>query len=253
MPQNRRSENSKDYLVSVLALCRLQIRMNASSHRSVLRIRYVYLSNSFTAIAGKVEDFMSRKPQSKDEALEALDFIVNVLKEHEKDLDRLIGELGTVTEQIGASSDLAVKVEKIEEKVTGLQDEISSLVECLSKSSAAGKPPCLLREHSLPEPVQLTSTSQVQSNQALPIHNGPPVVLRCKQWEDFQNLASQAQTTSFLVKETEHTFQVDALKGNQIVTYYGELPKAPLLVKVWLSKQMGISEKSVLEGVLAIG
>jgi hypothetical protein len=33
---------------------------------------------------------MSRKPQSKDEALEALDFIVNVLKEHEKDLDRLI-------------------------------------------------------------------------------------------------------------------------------------------------------------------
>ncbi len=28
---------------------------------------------------------MSRKPQSKDEALEALDFIVNVLKEHEKD------------------------------------------------------------------------------------------------------------------------------------------------------------------------
>jgi len=66
---------------------------------------------------------MSRKPQSKDEALEALDFIVNVLKEHEKDLDRIIGELGTVTEQIGATSDLAVKVEKIEEKVKRMIQE----------------------------------------------------------------------------------------------------------------------------------
>jgi len=35
---------------------------------------------------------VSKKPQSKDEALEALDFIVNVLKEHEKDLDKLINE-----------------------------------------------------------------------------------------------------------------------------------------------------------------
>jgi len=33
---------------------------------------------------------MSKKIPSKDEALEALDFIVSVLKEHEKDLDRLI-------------------------------------------------------------------------------------------------------------------------------------------------------------------
>ena len=77
---------------------------------------------------------MSRKPQSKDEALEALDFIVNVLKEHEKDLDKLIGELGTVTEQIGVSGDLAGKVEKVEEKVSGLQNEISNLVTCLSST-----------------------------------------------------------------------------------------------------------------------
>jgi hypothetical protein len=77
---------------------------------------------------------MSHKPQSKDEALEALDFIVNVLKEHEKDLDRLIGELGTVTEQIGVSGDLTGKVEKVEEKVNGLQNEITNLISCLSAS-----------------------------------------------------------------------------------------------------------------------
>ena len=32
---------------------------------------------------------MSERAPSRDEALEALDFIVNVLKEHEKDLDKL--------------------------------------------------------------------------------------------------------------------------------------------------------------------
>jgi hypothetical protein len=56
-----------------------------------------------------------------------------------------------------------------------------------------------------------------------------------------------------MVKEAEHTFQVDALKGNQIITYNGELPKAPALLKVWLTKQLGVSENRILEGVLAIG
>ncbi len=70
---------------------------------------------------------MAKIPQSKDEALEALDFIVNVLKEHEKDLDKLINELGTVTEQIGDTGELSGKVEKVEEKINSLQKEVTNL------------------------------------------------------------------------------------------------------------------------------
>jgi hypothetical protein len=77
--------------------------------------------------------------------------------------------------------------------------------------------------------------------------------LRCKQWEDFQNLATQAQTVSFLYKEAEKTFQVDALKANQIITYSGDLPKATSLLKAWLAGQLGVEEKKILEGILAIG
>ena len=66
---------------------------------------------------------MAKNPQSKDEALEALDFIVNVLKEHERDLDKLISELATVTEQIGDTSVLTGKVENVEEKINDLQKE----------------------------------------------------------------------------------------------------------------------------------
>lgn len=42
------------------------------------------------------------KPETihNGEALEAIDFIVMVLKEHEKDLDRLINELGNITERL---------------------------------------------------------------------------------------------------------------------------------------------------------
>ena len=181
---------------------------------------------------------MSRKPQSKDEALEALDFIVNVLKEHEKDLDRLINELGTVTEQLGVTGELTGKVERVEEKITGLQNEIGNLVSYLSTSP-----------HEAPVLPKELKTEVVQAD----ILHGPPVILRCKQWEDFQTLASQAQTMSFMVKDAEKTFQTDALKGNQVVTYSGELPKLAALLKMWLSKQLEIPEKKILEGVLAIG
>ena len=75
---------------------------------------------------------MSKNPQQKDEALEALDFIVNVLKEHERDLDKLINELATVTEQMGDTSELSGKVDKVEEKINGLQKEVTNLIGCMS-------------------------------------------------------------------------------------------------------------------------
>jgi DNA repair ATPase RecN len=182
---------------------------------------------------------MSKKPQSKDEALEALDFIVNVLKEHEKDLDRLINELGTVTASLSETGELSTKVEKVEERISGLQNEIGSLINYLSTSPREAPP-------------ALTETQKTEVMQASMVH-GPPVILRCKQWEDFQTLAFQAQTLSFMVKEAEKTFQADALKGNQIITYSGEIPKFAALLKMWLSKQLDVHEQKILEGVLAIG
>ena len=184
---------------------------------------------------------MSKKAPSKDEALEALDFIVNVLKEHEKDLDRLINELGTMTERLGDTGELSGKIEKVEERLTTLQNEIANLITYLSVPREA---PAI--------PVQSTQEQRAEALQARELH-GPPVILRCKQWEDFQTLAYQAQTLSFLYRDAEKTFQVDALKDSQIVTYSGELPKPTSLLKTWLSKQLDIPEKKILEGILAIG
>ena len=181
---------------------------------------------------------MSKKQPSKDEALEALDFIVNVLKEHEKDLDRLIGELGTVTEALGDTGELSCKVDKVEAKINGLQNEISGLVNYLSAS---------------PSKVSVLTSDEKSEVAKAGLFRGPPVILRCKQWEDFSTLASKAQTMSFMYKEASRTFQVDALKGNQIITYSGDLPKIPSILKMWLAKELDVPEKRILEGVLAIG
>ena len=184
---------------------------------------------------------MSKNPQSKDEALEALDFIVNVLKEHEKDLDRLINELGTVTEQLGQTGELSGKVEKVEKKISGLQNEITSLISYLSTSPRSDTPIAVVNEPK-------TMVPQVQTG----VMYSPSVIMRCKQWEDFQTLACQANNLSFIVKETEKTFQADALKGNQVITYNGELPKLSSLLKMWLARQLDVSDQKILEGVLAI-
>ena len=184
---------------------------------------------------------MTKKAPSKDEALEALDFIINVLKEHEKDLDRLINDLGTITERLGDTGEFSGKIEKVEERLGTLQNEITNLITYLSTSS---EPMAI--------PAQVAQQEKARTPQVREIR-GPPVILRCKQWEDFQTLAHQAQTLSFLYKEAEKTFQADALKNNQVITYSGEPPKQTSLLKTWLAKQLDIPENKVLEGILAIG
>ncbi len=182
---------------------------------------------------------MARNPQSKDEALEAIDFIVNVLKEHEKDLDKLINELATVTEQLGDTGQINDKVEKVEEKINNLQKEVTNLITYLSS-----EPKQVLPAAGKEQVVKAPSAAAVQS--------GPSLIFRCKQWEDFQTLAFQAQTLSFSFKEDEKCFQADAFKGNQIITYNGPVHELSGVLKTWLSRQLDVPEKSILEGVLAI-
>jgi len=166
---------------------------------------------------------MAKKP-GKNEALEALDFIISVLKEHEKDLDRLIGELGKVTGKLGSGGEMANKVERVEERLASIQSEVASLIKELSA------------------PRELSHVAR-----------GPPVIVRCKQWEDFKALAVGAETVSFLLKEAEKSFQADALKEGRVLTYNGEFPRDAKLLKFWLARELGVPEDKVFEGVLAIG
>jgi hypothetical protein len=186
---------------------------------------------------------MSEKTPSKDEALEALDFIVNVLKEHEKDLDRLVSELGTVASQMGETGEFSGKVKKIEDKVNGLQGEVTSLIKSLST-----------KKH---EPMQAASEETPRKEAPAAeapkpsIPNGFPLLLQCKQWEDFESLAAGAQRVSFSLKESG-MFEVDALKGNQMITFSGELPKISMLTKLYLARKLQVPDGQVFEGEMAL-
>ncbi|MDG6222612.1 MAG: hypothetical protein IAX21_05705 [Candidatus Bathyarchaeota archaeon] len=163
---------------------------------------------------------MESKP-NKNEALEALDFIINVLKEHEKDLDRLIGQLGIITESLGETGEITGKIESIEDKISILQEEITNLVPC---SDAPQK-----------------STVVAQAK---------PVNVKCRKWEDFKAMAKCAETVSYLFKTSENTFKADALKNGKLVSYAGDFPSNSNLLKMWLSKELMVNEEDVFEGVL---
>jgi DNA repair ATPase RecN len=186
---------------------------------------------------------MAKNPQSKDEALEALDFIVNVLKEHERDLDKLINELATVTEQMGNNDELTGKVDKVEEKINSLQNEVANLAGYITNAP---------RQATVAPTMEQKPVAQATLAAAV-VLTGPSMVMHCKQWEDFQNLAAGAQTVSFSFKEDEKVFQADAVRGNQVISYSGALPKFSTVLKAFLSKELGVSERCILEGTLARG
>ena len=64
----------------------------------------------------------------------ALDFIINVLKEHEKDLDRLISQLGIITESLGDTGEITGKIEKIED----LKDSLWQYFTVLTNTQSTG-------------------------------------------------------------------------------------------------------------------
>lgn len=169
---------------------------------------------------------MERK-QNKNEALEALDFIINVLKEHEKDLDRLISQLGIITESLGETGEISGKIENIEDRISNLQGEITNLVSNLS----------------VPQSTPSNSSSHASTN---------PVTVKCRQWEDFKNMAACAETVSYIFKTSENTFQADALKKGKVVSYNGDFPPNARLLKLWLSKELNVAEEDIVEGVLNI-
>ena len=167
---------------------------------------------------------MEPKP-NKNEALEALDFIINVLKEHEKDLDRLIGQLGIITESLGETGEISEKIENIEDRISNLQEDLTKMIKNIA----------------IPQPVA-SSPSITASTLA--------VSMKCKRWEDFKMLAAGAETVSYCYKISEDTFQATALKNGKMLTYTGEFPANSTLLKVWLSKELDVTEETVFEGAL---
>ena len=152
--------------------------------------------------------------------------VIDGLRIHGKGLSDVICGLRRVVDDSNLGSDDQGKIRDIEARFSAIQDEIAGMI------------------NSLP------SSSTLDARENL---RGPPVIVRCKQWDDFKFQASNANTVSFLYRAEEKAFQVDALKEGRVYTYSGQIPSDVTFLRVWLSKELRVEENRVLEGILAIG
>jgi hypothetical protein len=156
-------------------------------------------------------------------ALNALDLIINVLKNHEKELDKLVNELKGLVQKLSLLEKLASKVESLDEKL--------SSIESAAKPMGPAKPAAVEAER--PTPPQ-----------------GPPATLRFRSWEEFKDMASGCEAISYIVREEdeEQVLEVEALKGRMLLTYIGPLPGTLSLIKSWLSGELEVPKANVFEG-----
>ncbi|MCL6579489.1 MAG: hypothetical protein K6T73_08915 [Candidatus Bathyarchaeota archaeon] len=152
---------------------------------------------------------------------EALDSVLKSLRKFEADFGVLTGRLREIGGISSLSVDEAEKLKSVKAHLSTFQREISDVVNYGSHVT--------------------TQVSVV------------PLAIRCKNWEDFKSHAFNANTLSFLYRDEEKTFQVDAFKEGKVYTYSGKIPSGAKLLRTWLSKELGVAEEEVLEGLLTIG
>jgi len=163
---------------------------------------------------------MSKTPTTH-ETLDALNSIAHTLKGHENTLDHLVAELGKTAKMLNEIGERSEKITKVEERFSAIRTKVSNLIDSISA----------LRE--------------------APVHSrGLTVIIGCKRWEDFRNFSTNAEMVSFLIEETEKVVQIDALKNGTVLTYSGEFPQDTRLLKLWISEELQIPERRVVEGVL---
>ncbi len=170
---------------------------------------------------------MVENTDSKDNTFEALDFLIKVLKEHEQNLDKSINQLTTVSEQTGKfANSLNGKMEDIEEKINTMQKEVTNLVGTFSNAPTKFLPTSVKEQAPKSEVTPAGSSTVAQG--------GSSMILRCKEWKDFLVSAMNAQQLFFSYKEAEKVFEVDALRGNLLITYEGA-PDLSMILKKSLS------------------
>jgi phosphopantothenate synthetase len=70
---------------------------------------------------------MADKPASKDTPSNVIDLIMDILKNHEQNLDKSIDQLATIIDEIDCQKALVERLERIAEKIEKMQNDITSL------------------------------------------------------------------------------------------------------------------------------
>lgn len=72
-------------------------------------------------------DKMAQNPDSNDRYVEALDFIITFLRDHERNLDKLNNQLGNVVTGFGGFAGLSKKLDTLNREIDILEKDVSRL------------------------------------------------------------------------------------------------------------------------------
>jgi len=180
---------------------------------------------------------------NEDENQESYDSIVNSLKQKSENLKLLLNQMGTMKSQNGIRYDLTT-LKTIEERMNFLQNDITNIVK--SSRPLTSKPQNSTFVSIPPKEPKDNGIDFLRDIEA----RNSTMILRFKNWEDFQVFASQPQAVCFTYRESDKIFEADALKSNQIAVYIGGIPKTMDLLRLWLSSRLELPEKRVFEGTL---
>lgn len=162
---------------------------------------------------------------SDSEKMNALDFVINVLREHEKNLDLLISKLEEII------SELPVAIREIsEDKEKPKEEERKTpAIVCEAKEEKVSK---------------------------------APVKIICDDWSDFKEACRRAEIIAFHQNET---LSIKALQGNIIYEYREMIPIRaenmrcgisvrfqtildPLEVKRTIARELNVPENKIIKG-----
>ena len=140
---------------------------------------------------------MSKKAFTEKRNPGSLDFIESALNENSKDLKNFSERIDRINEKL-------TNLKALEQNFNKLQVQINTLANNLNSSI----------QHSQSQP----SSTEIFTGEPsfTTLNNNPILILKCKDWKEFQNLASEAKQVSVTIKESERIFEVDVLKDNQI-------------------------------------
>ena len=155
---------------------------------------------------------------------QSLSLIITALEEYNEYLGRLVSSLGNIAgklSELKGTQSWSQKLKKAEERLLAIEIEFSEFIEYFSSFRGESVSPRL-----------------------------PSLTFRCKQWEDFKTHSTNAKFVSFLFQEKERILQVYALKEDRVLRYSGEFPEDAMLLKSWLSTELGTQPEKIVEGVL---
>jgi hypothetical protein len=176
--------------------------------------------------------------EHSDATPEILNYVIQALREHEQEIDEIINRLGNVKDrQSSINQKLNSKAQRIEEKLA----EIGISLQKIEVFASSNPIPPVVTEPNDPS----KATTNVQ--------NHCSIMVKCTQFKDFADLAVHADWVAFSSKEAQKHFQVQALKGKQLIIYTGEPPTSMDLMKTWLTRELEVADAGrVLDGNIKI-